>query len=225
MQSLIIHTASLYYLFEPYEQTLDDRIHACLDAGLDGVEISNGPSILTWRPCQDTVSRLRDKIVTIHAEILWGITLDEWVKAILALPFKIANTVFHPEELTPDELCRLGDLPFPTSIENMDKSRDDWRTVQEVQASTGRGVGFCLDTAHAESNSLPVEHFAPLFVPAETHLSITDYDHNKAHVLTHQRPGDFPHVPSACPIVTIEGLVPDLDALGTEVEFLRCKLT
>ena len=224
MQSLIIHTASLYHLFEPYEQTLDDRIHACLDAGLDGVEISNGPSILTWQPRKDTVRRLRDKVVTIHAEILWGITLDEWVKAILALPFPIANTVFHPEELTPRELMQLGNLPFPTSIENMDKSRDDWRTVQEVYNSLGPGVGFCLDTAHADSNNLPIEHFTPLFVPAETHLSVTNYDHDKAHVLVHEQPDDFPYIPSACPIVTIEGVVPSLDALDVEVELLRCRL-
>lgn len=224
MQSLIIHTASLYYLFEPYKQTLDDRIHACLDAGLDGVEISNGPSILTWDPHPDTIRRLRDKTVTVHAEILWGITLDEWVKAILALPFEISNTVFHPEELTPGELTRLGSLPFPASIENMDRTRDDWRTVSEVQDALGAGVGFCFDTAHAESVNLPAEHFSPLFVPIETHLSVTDYDHDKAHILTCERPNDFPHVPSACPIVTIEGLVPSLDALEAEVEFLRSRL-
>lgn len=224
MQSLIIHTASLYYLFEPYEQTLDDRIHACLDAGLDGVEISNGPSILTWSPHPDTVRRLRDKTVTVHAEILWGITLDKWVKAIQALPFTIANTVFHPEELTPDELLRLGDLPFPASIENMDKSRNNWRTVKEVHAALGPGVGFTLDTAHAESNNLPIREFERCMSPVETHLSVTDYDHDKAHVLTCERPNDFPHVPSACPIVTIEGVVPSLDALETEVEFLRSRL-
>lgn len=224
MQSLIIHTASLYYLFEPYEATLDERIHASLDAGLDGVEISNGPNILTWRPHADTVRRLRDKLVTVHAEILWGITLDEWVKAVQRLPFPIANTVFHPEELTPDELRGLADLPFPVSIENMDKSRSDWRTVQEVHAATGPGVGFCYDTAHADSVNLPTEHFSPLFVPIETHLSVTDYDHDRAHVLVHEQPGDFPHIPSACPIVTIEGLVPDLGALDNEVKFLRSRL-
>ncbi len=224
MQSLIIHTASLYHLYPDYEQTLDDRIHACLDFGLDGVEISNGPSILTWQPHPDTVRRLRDKVVTVHAEILWGITLDEWVAAILALPFKIANTVFHPEELTPDELLQLGDLPFPVSIENMDKSRNDWRTAQEVQDALGANVGFCFDTAHAESVDLPAEHFAPLFVPFETHLSVTDYDNDRAHVLTYEQPDNFPHVPSACPIVTIEGVVPSFDALGAEIEFLRSKL-
>jgi len=223
MPALIIHTASLYYLFEPYEQTLDDRIHVCLDAGLDGVEISNGPSILTWQPRADTVRRLRNKTVTVHAEILWGITLAEWTKAIERLPFEIANTVFHPDELTSTELMQLGDLPFPTSIENMDRSRNDWCTVQEVQNALGANVGFCFDTAHAESNNLPVEHFAPLFPPSEVHLSITDYHLERAHVLAYERPEDFPSIP-ACPIITIEGLVSNLDALNAEVKFLRSQL-
>lgn len=222
MSKLIIHTASLYSLYPNYEATLDHRIHTCLDAGLDGVEISNGPSILAWRPRQDTVEHLQDKTITVHAEILWGIKLADWVKAVMSWPFKVANAVFHPEELTPHELTRLGDLPFPISLENMDKTRSGWRTVQEMQAVIDPDVGFCLDTAHAESNGLTVDHFAPLFMPVEIHLSITE--RNRAHVLTHERPDDFPHVPPTCPIVCIEGVVPSLDALDREVKFLRSKL-
>jgi len=229
MPAVIVSTGSLYYWFDPYEQTLDERIHTALDAGADGVEISNGPSILTWRPRRDTVRRLRDKLVTVHAEILWSITLDEWTKAVSRLPWHIANTVFHPDELTPRELPALAGLPFPASIENMDPTRDDWRTVGEMQRVIYPGVGFTLDTAHAEDNRLPVEHFSPLFVPQETHLSISNdhyYDADgiqASHALSHFRPDDFPHVPSACPIVTLEGVVPagDVDALEAEIDFVK----
>lgn len=230
MPELIIHTASLYYWFEPYEKTLDERIHACLDAGLDGVEISNGPSILTWQPRRDTRRRLRNKTVTIHAELYphLGITLEEWVKAIQRLPFEISNTVFHPDELSPEQLPELARLPFPTSIENMDPTRSDWRTVQETQKAIYPGVGFTLDTAHAADNNLPISHFEPLFVPAETHLSIPNdnyYDFNTAHAMTHLAPDSFPHVPSACPTVTIEGVVPlSIEALENEVQFVRSRL-
>lgn len=233
MPAIIVSTCSLYGWYKPrdYEKHLDERIHAILDAGADGVEISNGPSILTWRPRRNTVRRLRNKTVTIHAEILWGITLDEWAAAIQRLPFKIANTVFHPDELTPEQLPLLADLPFPASIENMDTTRDDWHTVKEMQHILYPGVGFTLDVAHAEENDLPVSHFKPLFIPAETHLSLASspdpdyYDFDCAHALTHLDPGDFPHVPSGCPIVTIEGVVPpSVDTLATEVEFVRSKL-
>jgi hypothetical protein len=217
--NLIIHTASLYYWFTPYEQTLDDRIHTALDAGFDGVEISNGPSILTWRPRRDTVRRLRDKTVTVHAEILWGITLNEWMKAVQRLPFEIANTVFHPDELRPNQLPELARLPFPASIENMDAGRKDWRTAPEVQRSIYPGVGFTFDTAHASENGLTARHFAAQGTPNETHLSALPQ-------------GDYfniqtaPHVPSSCPIVTVEGVIPNsVDLLETEVGFVKERLS
>jgi hypothetical protein len=230
MPKLIIHTASLYYWFSPYEQTLDERIHAALEAGLDGVEISDGPSIVTWRPHPDTVRRLRGKTVTVHAELYphLGVTLDEWAKAIQRLPFSIANTVFHPDELTPDQFPQLAQLPFPASIENMDRSRDDWRKVKEVERVIYSGVGFTYDTAHAEENKLPAKHFKRLWVPAETHLSIPNqgyFDFDTAHAMTHLRPNKFPEIPSTCPIVTLEGVVPPtMEALENEVRFVRSKL-
>lgn len=228
MQSLIIHTASLYYWFSPYESTLDDRIHAALDASLDGVEISNGPALIEWRPCRDTIRRLRGKTVTIHAELSPDVTLDTLRRAIARLPFAVANVVFHPNELTPTELIELSAMPFWTSLENMDPTKDGWHTADELKRAMWPSVGFTLDTAHAEDHGLPVSHFRPLFTPAETHLSISNdnyYDFDTAHAMTHLRPNDFPHVPSGCPIVTLEGVVPaSIDVLDREVEFVRSRL-
>lgn len=223
---IIVHTASLYFWQseDEYTKKLDERIHAILDAGADGVEISNGPGIMTWSPAPETIRRLRDKTVTIHAELFWGITLDKLAEIIRRLPFNIKNVIFHPDELIDFE--KLSDFPFPASIENMDPTRDDWRTVEEVQKVIRPGIGFTLDTAHAEDNDLPISHYKPLFIPVETHLSIKNEgyypDYNTPHALTQFRPDDFPQVPSACPIVTIEGVVPpDIDILKDEIEFVR----
>lgn len=233
MQKLIMHVASLYFWHpDDYEERLDDRIHAALDAGLDGVEISNGvEGILTWRPHPDTLQRLRNCTVTLHAELnpAIGFTLSRWLKAVSSLPFDISNATFHPDELEPEDFVNLASLPFPASIENMDDTRPDWRTVDEVRKVMVPGVNFTLDTAHAESNDLLITHFTPLFVPLETHLSIPNdnfYDvWQTPHALTQYRPDDFPDVPSACPIVTLEGVVPsDMDVLKDEVQFVRGKL-
>lgn len=230
---LIIHLASLYYWFDDYEAHLDDRIHAALDAGLDGVEISNGPSILAWQPAPETIERLKDKLVTIHAETgpAFGVSLYDLTEAILRLPLEVANVTFHPDELTPNELRQLNKLPFPASIENMDARRTDWRTAGEVRPAIYPGVGFTFDTAHAEENGLALLHYTPMFAPVETHLSIPNKDYygewgyNTGHALTQFRPDEFPQVPSACPIVTLEGLVPpDMGVLREEVRFVRGRL-
>ncbi|MHC4230620.1 MAG: hypothetical protein ACYSW0_24555 [Planctomycetota bacterium] len=228
---LIIHTASLYYWFSPYEQTLDERIHAALDAGFDGVEISNGPSILTWRPRRDTIRRLHDKAFAVHAELYpaLGVTLQEWTKAVKRLPFEMANAVFHPDELHPLQLPELAQLPFPASIENMDAGRDDWRTAVELQRNIWPGVGFTFDTAHANENCLNLHHFATLPAPRETHLSLVPqdgyFDIQTAHAMTHLYPDNFPIIPSSCPLVTVEGVIPaSVDLLETELDYVREKI-
>lgn len=232
MRYLIIHTASLYYWFDDYEASLDERIHAALDAGLDGVEISNGPSILNWQPDKETIKRLQDKVVTIHAELGgdFGYGFDEWAKAVKRLPLKIAWAVFHPDELKPGEFSKLLKLPFPATIENMDAGCLKDITIQQLRRTIPRGVGFTFDTAHAEENGLDWQHFNSL-TPLETHLSIpndnyyTDWGYNTRHALTQMRPDDFPAVPSSCPVVTLEGLVPpDMDMLKDEVKFVRGRL-
>lgn len=234
MQALIIHTTSLYYWWPNYESHLDDRIHAALDAGLDGIEISNGPSILTWQPDKETIERLKGKVVTIHAEVgeSFGVSLEALVKALTRLPFEIANVVFHPDELGAYELSQLGKLPFPVSLENMDSCNGDYKTVSEVKRVMAPGVGFTYDTAHAEENGLNTTHFTRALQPIETHLSLfnnEDYyglwGYSTRHSLTHFAPDRFPEVPRGCPIVTIEGLVPpDMDILKDEVKFVRGQL-
>jgi sugar phosphate isomerase/epimerase len=232
MTDILVQTMSLFLVFEPYEATLDDRIHAALDAGADGVELSNGPAITVWRPSRATARRLRGKTVTVHAELYprRGVTLDEWADAVAAWPFDVANAVFHADELTPKQLRELAGLPFPVSLENMDPSRDDWRTVGEMRRALPPGAGFTLDVCHAEECGLPVSHFKPLFPPAETHLSVfndADYYGGEiitSHALTHLRPGDFPHIPHGCPIVVLEGVMPTLSAMEEEIEFVKSKL-
>ena len=223
MTKLLIHTASLFQ----FDGTLDDKIHLALDAGLDGIEISDGPNIIDWQPTQDTVSRLHSSVVTVHAELYphLGITLMVWVKAIVKLPWRILNATFHPDELQPHEFAILPRLPFPCSIENMDKARDDWRTCDEVRQAIYPGVGLTLDTAHTEENGLTIYAFEPLFLPREMHLSassssVPDYDYN--HALVHLRPDDVPQIVSGCPLVTLEGVVPlGGTFLEDEVKFVR----
>ena len=219
--ALLLHTASLFL----WDLPLDDRIHLALDAGLDGVEISDGPGIVNWQPHPETVRRLRRHVATVHAELFpeQGITLGVWAEAIARLPIQWRNAVFHPDELGADDFARLADLPFPASIENMDPTRDDWRTVDEVRRVLVPGVGLTLDTAHTEENGLSVESFRPLFIPQEMHLSAAEvdyYDYN--HALVHLRPDAPPQVVSGCPLVTLEGVVPAGGTfLADEVRFVR----
>lgn len=228
-QKLIIHTASLYYWFEPYEAHLDDRIHAALDAGLDGVEISNGPAIATWKPNRDTTRRLKDKTATLHAEFSDHLKLPELAKIIKALPFAIQNVVIHPDELPQDELKTLIDFPYPVSIENMDSRNPQWKTDKSLRPLT-RKLGFCYDTAHAMENGLGLKDFS--VTPNETHLSIPNFGNfydewgwKTYHALTQFAPDKFPEITSSCPIITLEGLVPpDPDMLQDEIAFVKERL-
>lgn len=226
MTKLLIHTASLFQ----FGGTLDDKIHLALDAGLDGVELSDGPDIIDWKPLKETVHRLHDFAVTVHAELYpnLGVTLVKWTKAISQLPWRILNATFHPDELYSDEFALLPQLPFPCSIENMDATRYDWRTCEEVSRVMYRGVGLTLDTAHAEENGLTIYAFEPLFLPHEMHLSasssnVAGYDYS--HSLVHLRPDDVPRIVSGCPLTVLEGVVPlGGTFLEDEVKFVRRKL-
>jgi hypothetical protein len=234
-RALILHTCSLYPMYssnEAYEthDALEERIHLALDAGLDGVELSNGPSLLTWQPTKETLKRLEGKVVTIHAEIYHrlGIGLKEWLEGILALPLQIANATFHPDELDPHELTQLSAIPLPVAIENMDKRRPtDLCFPIGVKRLVGKGVGLTYDTAHSEEHGLNWQNYEPLFAPiiSETHLSIPNDGYygevQTGHALTMFRPGAFPVVPSSSPIVCLEGLVTGVDMLKEEVDFAR----
>lgn len=233
MTKVLIHTASLYYWFPDYEKHLDDRIHAALDAGLDGVEISNGPSMINWKPALETVERLKNKTVCIHAEIgeSFGVSLNELIESLNKLPFQVSNLVIHPDELTPAELANLHQITFPVSLENMDSHCDNWRLPSELSAVVNVDIGLTFDTAHAEENGLSFADFLS-FSPVETHLSIAntedfyrDWGYSTHHALTVFRPDNFPQVPRACPIITLEGLVPpDKDMLKYEIDFVKSKL-
>ena len=209
---------------------MEEQIRACLQAGADGVEISNGPEILNWLPSPEIVSLLKDKTLTIHAELVGGVTLDTLAYFIRGLPFTVENVTFHPDELSETDLKLLSSLPFKASIENMDVARSNWRTVEEVKAVIEPGVGFTLDTAHVQSNDLSISQFAPLFVPVETHLSNDNsfmydtYGYKVHHVPTHFTPDDFPDVPRACLIVTLEGVMPNFNALKNEIDFVKGRL-
>lgn len=238
-QALIIHTCSFYQLYNgdaDYERHdhLEERIHLALDCGLDGVELSNGPSLLTWQPTKETLKRLEGKVVTIHAEVYHrlGIGLKEWLEGILRLPLTIANVVFHPDELDPHELAQLSTLPFPVSIENMDKRRPaDLCYPIGVKRLTSKGVGLTYDTAHSEEWGMNWDDYRPVFAaPVETHLSIPNFGYydeqgwQTGHALTVFRPNRFPVVPSSSPIVTLEGVVPSPEMLKEEVRFVRGQL-
>ena len=226
---IIVHTASLCY----WQGNLDDRIHAILDAGADGVELSYGPSIIYWKPARETILRLRDKLVTLHAEIYneLGITLDAWTDAMKRLPWQITNATFHPNELYPEDLTRLLNLPFPISIENMDIDKVGWRTPQEIKQIMMPNISLTLDVNHAEENGIQVSDFYTLPIK-EVHVSVVNKDYyinlgyKTKHAMTQLRPDSFPVVPTECSIIVIEGLVPpDMDILRSEIDFVRDRMT
>lgn len=226
-RTLIIHTASLYYCFDDYENHLDDRIHAALDAGFEGVEISNGPSILYWQPAPETTKRLRKLTVTLHAEFHDNLRLPELKNIVDRLPFDIANVVVHPDELNISELKELHSLPFPVSLENLDSRAPRWATEENLNRYM-RGLGFCFDTAHSIENNISFSDFR--FQPTEIHLSLPNspvnhyesYGWQTRHSMTHFEPSNFPSVPSTCPIITAEGLAPpDLEILQDEFKFIK----
>ena len=223
-QKLLIHTASLYYFFKDYEAHLEDRIRIALDAGLDGVEISNGPSILNWQPSVGIISRLQDKTVTLHAEIgpAFGCDLRTWVDAVSKLPFEISNAVFHPDELQPAEFSELPKLPFPASLENLDSRAPQWGKVNQLNHY---GVPITFDTAHAEENKYtPPKDFEPI----EVHLSIANDNYYNSfatrHALVHFRPDRLPYVPRSS-LITLEGVFPpDVKYLDREISYVKKEL-
>jgi hypothetical protein len=227
----LIHTASLYYWYEPYETHLhlEERIHAALDAGFDGVEISNGPSIIDFAPSKETISRLRKSILTLHAEFYDSLRLPELLKFIQSFPVEIDNIIVHPDELSIAELKMLPELPFHVSLENMDSRHPQWSTESTLKPYIS-GLDFCYDTAHARENELDYRNFS--FSPGETHVSIpnegnyyNDLGWETYHAMTQFAPDKFPSVPSSCPIITIEGLIPpDQQALKDELDFVKSKL-
>lgn len=229
MRYLIMHTASLYYWFDNYEATLDERIHAILDAGADGVELSNGTGILSWQPAPETLERLKQVVVAIHAEVgaRFGVKPEELKDVATRLP-NLSHIVFHPDELTPEEAQQLSDLPFYATLENMGGKVNQWQTADQLNPPVGVGVTF--DTAHAQESGVMVDSFK--ITPYEVHLSLTNQDYynlwgyRTGHAMTQFDPDRFPEVPSASPIVTLEGLVPpDKDLLRDEIKFVRSKLT
>jgi len=223
---LSCHVASLYFWYpsQKYESRLDDRIHACLDAGCDGVEISNGPlGVLDWQPAKETLSRLRrdDVVLTFHAELddSIGASIAEMEKKLTSLALPIYNIVFHPVELLS---YNLSQLPWPTSIENMDSKASWGQTYRDVSlAMTNSGsVGFTYDTAHAmECN--PVD-FSLLFPPMEVHLSVSLWNgvSGANHVVTNGQ-SSFPYIPTGSSLVVLEGIMSDKEALVREIEYVR----
>lgn len=234
MPKVLIHTASLFDWFQPYTDHLDDRIHAALDAGFDGVEVSNGVPLLDWQPQARTVERMRDggHTLTIHAELgehFPGANLPRLERLVARLPLPVANVVFHPDELTAREMDELQTLPFPVTIENMDQTRACWRTADELRPLLRGPVGLTFDTAHAEEHGLSAADFDGL--PIHTvHLSISDRQglysgRATGHALTYHRPERFPAVPSA-PLVVVEGVVPaSAHILRRELDYVRQHLS
>lgn len=230
MRKLLIHTASLYYWFTPYEDHLDDRIHAALDAGFDGVEISNGSSILNWTPRPETIRRLKNKLVTLHAEFSTFLHLPELIRLIETFPFNLSNIVIHPDELTPREFERLKFIQAPISLENLDGRATGWNDPQVLNKHL-RGLRLCYDTAHAMETGANFSDFASS--PIETHLSLPNSPQNHyanfgwetRHAMTQFEPDNWPAVPSACPLIVSEGLAPvDPYLLRGEREFIQWHL-
>jgi len=224
---LACHTASLYFWYsdQEYVSHLDDRIHACLDAGCDGVEISNGVfGILDWQPAKETLSRLRrpEVVLTIHAELAAGVTVMDLTRKLAALALPVCNIVFHPTELL--LLCDLSQLSWPVSIENMDSMASAWQTCWEVSQmmTSSHSTGFTYDTAHIMENRINPMSFASLFPPTEVHLSISKWDGSSGtkYVMTNNQSW-FPYIPSGTSLIVLEGVMPDREALEQEVEYVR----
>ena len=216
---ILYQTASLYLLYSDYEATLDDRIRWIMASGADGVELSNGPTgILAWQPAPDVVQWLRCAVVTVHAELDYrqGCTLERLAAKLSQLPFTIYNITFHPDELRSADWSKLARLPWPVSIENMDATRTNWRSVSELQLP--HGVGLTLDLAHAAECNLSVEHFRPLFVPNVVHASApTAWYHHTPYCLAPWQPIE---VPSGSPIMVLEGTVLAMPTIADEIGYV-----
>lgn len=221
-RKILVSTASVW----DCAKDLDSAITLILESGADGVEIVAGMEFCNFPPSLFLEYEfLASHAVTLHAELhpKQGLTLRAWELTARRFPFKISNTVFHPDELEPRDFENLSRLPFPVSIENMDSSRKNWRTADEVRTVLRPGVGFTLDTAHAEANGLSLESFECLGTPSEIHLSKAVP--GGGHSLTMYFPSDFPSLPSGCRLIVLEGQVTDGPAqLRDEIEFVRSAL-
>ncbi len=220
--NILCHTASLYDLFPNYEASLDARIHTCLDADCDGIEISNGvQGILDWQPSRDTITRLQRCIVTIHAELDTKHSVLQLFDKLDSMPFQISNITYHPNELTNDDMLTLYVASkYPCSIENMDNTRSNWRTPQELYDFTTSDWTF--DTAHAMEFGLTYGDFAKVLKPCrEVHLSLSNAFGK--HLPTLGNPNWFPEVPD-CNLIVLEGRFASVASLKAEVMYVRGRL-
>ena len=207
-----LHLASLYYLYDNYEEHLDERIAAGLAYGCEHLELSNGPSIMHWRPAVHIPVTF-----SVHAEVYR--TLDITPAAIIAhiaswsqLPEYI---VFHPNELLTDDYAILAASPIPCLLENMDSKKPVGKTVQELLAwYTQYGLRTCLDIAHIESNGLQLIDFMTLPIAA-VHVSRSI---DNTHWLLAST--GMVILPEA-PVYIIEGIVYTWQDLATEIALLK----
>jgi len=213
MTKLLISTGSLVR----WPESLEDKIGRILDTGVDGVEIIGGVSLATWYPSPALIRRLQAATVTLHAELTPAFGLAQLTQAVRALPFRVVNVTFHPDELQPEDFAALAVFPVPASIEAMDTTRADWRTPEEIERVLAPGVGVTVDIAHTIEHGLDPRKFEVMRV-AETHLSVPTSA--CTHDMAYTNAGLVPPMPRS-PLVVVEGVIPagDTAALTSEVRF------
>lgn len=206
-----MHLASLYFMFDNYESTLDDRIAKALELGCEHLEISNGPSIMKWQPDSIPVT------FSVHAEVYrdFGVTPIAIINHIKGWHQAPEYIVWHPNELDDSDFDILTDCSIPCLIENMDSKKEIGRTSDELNEWYGKyGLKICLDIAHIESNGYNLYGFIDLPISA-VHVSRSI---DNTHCLINNT--GMVILPYA-KFYVIEGIVHTWESIAREIQLLK----
>lgn len=207
-----LHLASLYFMYDNYESTLNKRIETAITYGCEHIEISNGPSIMHWSP-RDTIP----VTFSVHAEVYreFDCTPGRIINHISGWQQLPEYIVWHPNELVAGDYEILAASEVPCLIENMDSQKDMGKEPQELlDIHQKYGFGTCLDIAHIESNGMELAQFLDLPIVA-VHVSRSI---DNAHRLIKD---------TGCVVLpvaqyyVIEGIVYTWHSLGEEIALLK----
>jgi len=207
-----LHLASLYYMHDNYETTLRERVNDALNYGCEHIEISNGPSLMKWRPTFDIPVS-----ISVHAEVYrdFDITPASIIEHVVSWNIPVEYIVWHPNELETEDWSMLQASPIPCLIENMDSKKLAWQSVAEMQDIVTRyGLGICLDIAHIESNGMNLFDFTEL--PIQSVHASRSLDNTHCLLV-----GNGEVILPEAPFYIIEGIVYAWENLAAEIAILK----
>lgn len=207
-----VQTASFYFMAQDYERELDQRIALAIACDAEHLELSNGPSIMQWRPdpCKITVP------IGVHAEVYrnLGITPEAILAHLHAWDMAVQYIVWHPNELIESDYELLLKSEIPCLIENMDTNKNVGRTVEEVRALIRQDkFGITLDIQHCETNGINVLDFADFNI-VNCHIS-------RLVASAHALLADAPSLLPMADYYTIEGIIYTVDSFKHELARIK----